>query len=143
MTTREFIAQALNGTTKRDIVSSVLRHGDTVYSYGSHYPLARVIRGKVFVNSAGYSNTTSKHICWAREAASDLGLEAISVPLTSGDGLDVQGIIRSATREHKRLKDIMAAKKRKNTMVYDRLAAQANEMIHVLLVLDGLETAEL
>jgi hypothetical protein len=37
--------------------------GDTIYSYGSHFPIARHINDKViFFTTRSYSNTTSKHI---------------------------------------------------------------------------------
>ena len=37
--------------------------GDVIYSYGSHFPIAKKIGGKrVLVTSRGYSNTTAKHI---------------------------------------------------------------------------------
>ena len=40
--------------------------GDTIYSYGSHFPIARHVchNGKraIFLTTRGYSNTTSKHI---------------------------------------------------------------------------------
>ncbi len=43
---------------------------NTLYSYGSHYPLAKIITIKgvkySLINITGYSNTTSKHIGIAR-----------------------------------------------------------------------------
>lgn len=44
--------------------------GDTIYSYGRHFPIARidVDRGIVWFTTRGYSNTTAKHISLARQA---------------------------------------------------------------------------
>jgi hypothetical protein len=47
-----------------------------LYSYGRHYELARFIKGKdgseaVLINDKGYSSSTSKHICWTRQATRD------------------------------------------------------------------------
>lgn len=46
--------------------------GDTIYSYGSHFPIARKIRHKgqlaVLFTNCRYSNTTAKHISYVRRA---------------------------------------------------------------------------
>lgn len=43
--------------------------GDTIYSYGSHFPIARFVSPDVVLfTSRGYSNSTSRHKCWARVA---------------------------------------------------------------------------
>lgn len=44
--------------------------GDTIYSYGPHFPIARidVDRGIVWFTTRGYSNTTAKHTSLARQA---------------------------------------------------------------------------
>ena len=41
-----------------------------LYSYGLHYPLVFMVNGKVFVNTAWYSNTTRKHVGIATRALS-------------------------------------------------------------------------
>lgn len=50
--------------------------GASIYSYGRHYELGRHVefRGKsiVLINTAGYSKTTSKHICYAKRAVDHL-----------------------------------------------------------------------
>ena len=55
---------------------NVFFEGDTVYSYGRHYPLGRIgtYKGQkiAFINDTGYSNTTAKHIRHAKSAASHL-----------------------------------------------------------------------
>jgi hypothetical protein len=40
-----------------------------VYSYGRHYPLLVNISDKWILNDRGYSNTTAKHISYARSYA--------------------------------------------------------------------------
>lgn len=139
MTTQEFIANALTGRTKRNACSSVVAYTDhdgnvTIYSYGTHYPLVKILHGVAFVNNAGYSMTTAKHIHWAYAAAAKVvgNNNTYGVPLTNGDSLDKQGIIRSALRELQRIEAAMAAKKRTDTMVYNLLANDYRRMIEVL-----------
>lgn len=48
-------------------------YGTKLYSYGHHYLLAEFITNSnndeaVMINDTGYSNTTAKHIAWARSA---------------------------------------------------------------------------
>src|SRR5690348_11351714 len=50
--------------------------GDTIYSYGSHFPIARHIKGAhgadgVFFTSRSYSNTTAKHVSYTRRSLPD------------------------------------------------------------------------
>jgi hypothetical protein len=50
-------------------------NGETVYSYGNHYPLGIILTNKhgeraAVINAAGYSVTTTKHISQARSATS-------------------------------------------------------------------------
>lgn len=49
--------------------------GDTIYSYGSHFPIARhVERNAVLFTLRAYSNTTAKHIHIVRQACSHLNI---------------------------------------------------------------------
>lgn len=41
---------------------SLYFNNGVLYSYGLHYPLLFVVKGKKFVNTKWYSNTTAKHI---------------------------------------------------------------------------------
>lgn len=132
MTTKDFIKKALIGETRKDFCSSVYRYGNTVYSYGTHYPLATIIGGTVYVNNRGYSNTTAKHIGWAFSAAQELGLHSVGVPLIYGDSLTLEGIMSSATKEKARLENQMATKKRKDTQVYSDLQRQLTKMNNIL-----------
>lgn len=46
-------------------------NGDTIYSYGSHFPIARIMEdGTVMFTLRTYSNTTAKHISIASSACS-------------------------------------------------------------------------
>jgi len=46
--------------------------GDTIYSYGSHFPIARHYDGVVLFTTQGYSSTTACHKSIVREACSHL-----------------------------------------------------------------------
>lgn len=146
MTTREFIEKTYGvESDKERRCSSVFTDNDgTVYSYGYHYPLAFNLRGLDFINTAGYSTTTIRHICWAWAA---IGYHSIGVKLSRGDAQVIASI--HATVEEK-LKVIqfalegerddlcrqLLAKKRKDTKVYQNLSdryAKAIENINQVL----------
>lgn len=142
MTTREFIKKALTGETRKDSCSSVMQRKDndgnvTVYSYGYHYPLVKIINGKAFVNDRGYSVTTAKHIGWAFSAAAEIvGWENVyHAPLNNRydhHTLTPEGIKAGATEELLRLHKEMATKKRKDTQVYAHLEYQKARMVATL-----------
>jgi hypothetical protein len=74
MTSKQFIADCVAGKIKqpkdgRKYNSSIMWDGETVYSYGTHYPLLFKVAGVWVVNDRGYSNTTGKHISWAGQFA--------------------------------------------------------------------------
>lgn len=131
MTTQEFIYKALRGETRKDSCGSVVAHKDihgevTVYSYGVHYPLVKIINGVGFVNNTGYSNTTAKHIRWAFDAVYDIvgHGNVYGVPLTKYGEFDRNSIIKSLLVELQRLEKVMDSKKRKDTRVYNNLLDQ-------------------
>jgi len=70
MKTQEFIERHLHTTDgKERWCSSVKTDGrGNFYSYGEHYPLIVKINGRFYVNDAGYSSSTAKHIHWALNA---------------------------------------------------------------------------
>ena len=75
MTNEKIIASFLNGaTTGSNKQGSLFIDGDTLYSYGRHYPLAKRLSGAVWVNSARYSNTTSKQASLVRSAVIRKGI---------------------------------------------------------------------
>ncbi len=56
--------------------------GDTIYSYGGHFPIARFSRDKsiVWLTSRGYSVSTSGHVRYTRDALYGLQAAIIRVP---------------------------------------------------------------
>jgi hypothetical protein len=144
MTTREFIELKLRGKTRKQYCSSVVAlsgnyDGDaTIYSYGYHYPLVRIVNGVGVVNSRGYSNTTGRHIRWAYQAAANIVgySNTFGVPLTDGDKLDEEGIRSSAKREKARLEQLMASKKRHDTWVYSQLLQKHSDISGLLARLE-------
>lgn len=109
----------------RNPTRSVLTDGDTIYSYGSHFPMARRIvlpkrgfkvNGKrqdlvyFLVNSGSYSVTTSGHQSCVWTAINGVGDASFEVPPTfwhelviGGSGVNVRayfdGIVRKAEEE--------------------------------------------
>ena len=148
MTTAEFIKKTYNTTNDKwgkhgydRWCSSVKtdKHG-TVYSYGSHYPLAFHVAGLDFINEAGYSNTTSKHIGWARAA---LNYNYVGVKLNREEAVVIgneyitddnklEAIKRALEREHSSIVEQMTAKKRKDTQVYKNLEYEQARVMHEL-----------
>lgn len=52
--------------------------GDTIYSYGSHFPIARHYKGVILFTSKDYSVSTSKHKSYVRSACSHLTLYTVA-----------------------------------------------------------------
>ena len=134
MTTAQFIERTYN--TKNDKwgrygydrrCSSVMTDKEgNVYSYGYHYPLLFRIGGLNFVNTTGYSNTTARHIHWARQAVSDyieVELNGARLPLTLED-IEAKLGAKVVT-----LKQQMDSKKRKDTQVYQSLEREYDETL--------------
>lgn len=65
-------------------------NGDTVYSYGSHFPIARHYRGAVLFTSRDHSVTTARHkgITWG--ACHHLPVFTVSDVMTNPSGKDVR-----------------------------------------------------
>lgn len=47
---------------------SIYFNGDTIYSYGSHFPMARHVNGAVLFTTRSYSTTTAQHLSMTRGA---------------------------------------------------------------------------
>lgn len=62
----------------RNSTGTVFFEDDTIYSYGNHFPMGRIVEGHALLNSESYSVTTSKHQSWVRSACSHL--PCIEVP---------------------------------------------------------------
>lgn len=132
MTTAEFIEKAFYNETKKRSCSSVFAENGIVYSYGYHYPLLFKVAGHTFINTAGYSVTTARHIHWARQA---VNYEATEVELSREDSRVIYSSLNSDRHKLERLLQATAgmvarateardAKKRKDTWVYQHLTAQ-------------------
>jgi hypothetical protein len=66
MATNSQVAHAwANQTGKQRNGSNFFYDGDTIYSYGSHFPVARHVDGVVLLTTKRYGNATSKHIVQA------------------------------------------------------------------------------
>jgi hypothetical protein len=73
--------------------------GDTIYSYGSHFPIARrVTEGFYLITERGYSNSTSRHISYTRRAIPSFA----KVYSVEGSPCDSFGSIRHAKMEEAR-----------------------------------------
>lgn len=128
MTTRDFIAKTYDTTSNRDRhCSSVYTdHEGNVYSYGAHYPLLFKVAGHNFINTMGYSNSTSKHIGWAWQAvdynatAVELNREDARVISSSwASDTDKLAVLLRATAQMVADAQVACdAKKRKDTQVY-------------------------
>lgn len=138
MTTAQFIKRTYNTKSNkiRKCSSVFTDTNGVVYSYGYHYPLAFNIAGLDFVNNAGYSSSTGRHIAWARQA---LQYTNIDVKLSDGaisflrdnsqqDSNKLLTIVSCLETERDAIELQMAGKSRKNTSVYAWLERQYNEL---------------
>lgn len=64
--------------------------GDTIYSYGSHFPIARHYKGAVLFTTKGYSVTTAQHKSYVRQACSHLEVYEVSSVMDDPSGKDVR-----------------------------------------------------
>lgn len=76
--TREVIHLWAHQTQERarNQQGNVYFQGATIYSYGEHFPMARIINGRaVLINERRYSRTTAKHLSWVRNACVGVRIE--------------------------------------------------------------------
>lgn len=74
--------------TARNSGSNFYFNGRTIYSYGSHFPIATIDGNVVFMTLRSYSNTTTKHIYLVRRAISHQEIiycKNVPVPYGSND----------------------------------------------------------
>lgn len=69
----------------RNSASNFYFNGDTIYSYGRHFPIAKHVSGKILFTERSYSNTTSKHIAVVRQAISNRDIVYCYSPESSHD----------------------------------------------------------
>lgn len=131
MTIKEFIRyQFGNADGKTKWCSSVYKDGNgNMYSYGYHYPLLFKVEGYTFLNVAGYSVTTAKHINWAGQA---VHYNTINIKLPRDFHLTrdttLQDMRKILIDELTELTFQMARKARKNTRVYKDLELQQERL---------------
>ena len=146
MTTAQFIYQTYNtiGTKERRCSSVFTDMQGVVYSYGYHYPLAFAIGGLNFINVAGYSSSTAKHIAWAKNAIGydnyigvKLSQRATSF-LRDNSQMDSNKLLTLLSLlevERDEIELQMASKNRKDTSVFAWLEHQFDELsINIKLV---------
>lgn len=69
--------------------SNLYFEGPTIFSYGSHFPIATLDENRVFFTTEGYSVSTSKHKCRALSAVSHLKIVYVKhVPLGTDPASD-------------------------------------------------------
>lgn len=98
MTTKNwFKKNQRNEDGKTQYFASVMRDGANFYSYGHHYPLAIYDKQNdvYYVNDAGYSPTTAKHIHWIKSA---LGFCYFLYDYSFGDSEDKESLGYSGAR---------------------------------------------
>lgn len=84
MTNREIARAFANGaTTGRNGNQTIFIDGDTIYSYGRHWPVAKRDGDTVRVNSDKYSRTTSKHTGLIAGTCAVAGLTIVRQPLST------------------------------------------------------------
>lgn len=128
MTNKEFIEKGFYNTTTKNSHGNLYRDGsNNIYSYGAHYPLLFTADDNyrlVFINTTGYSNTTSKHInhAWAAVDYKAIAIRMNGARISSGFILaDALKLLEAEAQEYR---DEMAAKKRKDTQVYANLQSR-------------------
>jgi len=132
MRNEDFIKNFANGLQKNGSLHSLMVDGDTLYSYGYHYPLLININGKLIVNDAGYSATTARHISYARQHAD------YSMHLGSNKTASIKNILDCANAEFNRLKQEIE-KHRNGTKIKEEKTERANmlnELIHYLQAIE-------
>lgn len=115
--------------------------GDTIYSYGSHFPIARRVRaGLVLFTTDSYSVTTAKHISYVRQAI-PLSWEVILVtrPDESPDWL-LQGVHNEIEEAMKRMVTPRTRRTTKDRLFGEiaGLVAKGNRLAEIFeITLDG------
>lgn len=146
MTTRDFLIKNLGYESfkARQCSNVFVDNNGVAYSYGWHYPLAKVFSDDLaVVNTASYSVSTSRHSVWAFSALYLRGIRAIGIPMTEGDSVvSLEQCLTSAKRELDRIKAVMATKTRQNTDVYRYLEYDRTKMIMAVTALQAALASE-
>lgn len=102
--------------------SNFFFEGDTIYSYGRHFPIARHFKGVVLFTNGSYSSSTAAHKSTVRGACSHLEVFTVPDPTKNPSGKDV----RYYADKIKRLA-LEAAKKRDPSYAIERVNAVVAE----------------
>lgn len=73
---RELATQFVNGATS-GTAGNMYIHGNRIYSYGPHFPVAERRHGVIYLTTRKYSQTTSTHVNAVKRAAEEEGFEII------------------------------------------------------------------
>lgn len=106
----------------RNSGSSIYFHKNEIFSYGSHFMIAKHVENKlgekaVLFTERKYSNTTSRHVSWVRQAASHLRIIFVPDPALSADELfeswgkellSITGAMKHARKPEKYISEIHA-----------------------------------
>lgn len=84
-----------NKSRERATGSHFYFDGDTIYSYGSHFPIARHYKGVVLFTTESYSSTTAKHKGYVRRACSHLPIFYVSKVMENPSGATVKELSES------------------------------------------------
>jgi hypothetical protein len=72
MTNKQLADAFAKGATKGK-GSNLFIEGDTIYSYGQHFPVATRLPSGFWVTDKKYSQSTSRHVSLVRQAIAKLG----------------------------------------------------------------------
>jgi hypothetical protein len=89
MNNKEIAHLWANQSRKQASGSHFYFQGDTIYSYGSHFPIARHYKGVVLFTNDSYSNSTARHMSITRGACSHLTSYSVDDPTKDPSGKDV------------------------------------------------------
>ena len=114
------------------------RHGNlftdsngTMFSYGYHYPLLFKVNELNFINTIGYSNTTAKHISYARPMAQ----YEVHIPYNNSD-ISPLAIQKALIEERAYIFERIAEIKRKNTKKEQGFRDRISKIEDTLIELD-------
>ena len=63
----------------RNSTGSIFFDGNIIYSYGRHFPIAKIVGNTILITTRGYSNTTARHVSMVHSAAMNTTMDIITV----------------------------------------------------------------
>jgi hypothetical protein len=147
MTSQDFIEREFQNADGREKThSSIYKDGNgQIYSYGTHYPLLFTVEGRTFVNTAGYSNTTAKHISWAWSAVNydavavelDYNARGVIASSYAPESEKLSEVVRCLRKKRQSIVNEMTSKKRQDTQVYKWLEHDLNKVCSSLATVES------